>query len=437
MIVPRVGWEVFVMFEDGDPDRPFVVGRSYNQKQPPPLALPANKTVSSIATDSSPGAGARTVIQMDDAAGREHLLFNAPFAKTRTITGKSSEQVAKNENLQVAADQLTTINATEKTSVDLGYMGGYGARSVIVGAAQHQTAGGNFVSQVGSELDLVGGALVEKVGDPVKGAVNLAAAQVLSYVGSKGTLGAVAAAALGAARAAYDGSEKGGLQGAKEAALGSAAGTVAGLIPGGDAIMAAVSGSGKRMPWEHDRPDEGAAAPGGGAAGAGGADGGPSGPGPGHRSVVASSSYTEMVGALYSVATPGPVSWITAGASTTIINGSHSTRTASAGMKVAGGLGEVLGSLNITSGGLLVRKTRGAMSSTIGALSINAGGAYSLSAHSVLTLKVGGSLTLGGAPITFKCGGSEITAAPGGVLLKASTITITGTTSQSGSRTHQ
>jgi type VI secretion system secreted protein VgrG len=272
----------------------------------------------------------------------------------------------------------------------------------------------------------------------VKGAVNLAAAHALSYVGSKGTLGAVAAAALGIERAAYEGGDKGGWKGAKEAALGSAAGTVAGLIPGGDAIMAAVSGSGKRMPWEHDRPDEGAAAPGGGAAGAGGADGGPSGPGPGHRSVVASSSYTETIGALYSVATPGPVSWITAGASTTIINGSHSTRTASAGMKVTGGLGEVLGSLNITSGGLLVRKTRGAMSSTIGgALSINAGGAYSLSAHSVLTLKVGGSLTLGGAPITFKCGGSEITADPGGVLLKSSTITITGTSNQSSSRTHR
>ena len=38
------------MFEDGDPDRPLVLGRSYNGKQLPPLALPASKTVTSIAT---------------------------------------------------------------------------------------------------------------------------------------------------------------------------------------------------------------------------------------------------------------------------------------------------------------------------------------------------------------------------------------------------
>jgi type VI secretion system secreted protein VgrG len=438
MITPRVGWEVFVMFEDGDPDRPFVVGRSYNQKQPPPLPLPANKTVTSIATDSSPGAGSRTVIQMDDAAGREHMLFNAPFAKTRTITGKSTEQVAKNENMQVAADQVTTINATEKTSVDLGYIGGYGSRSVIVGAAQHQTVGGDFVSQVGSELDVVGGALVEQVGNPVKGALNLAAAQVLAYAGSKGAWGQVAAAAAGVARAAYEGGEKGGWDGAGRAAASSAVGTAASFIPGGEAIVAAVTGSGRPMPWDHDRPDQGAAAPGGGAAGAAGADGGPAGPGPGHRSVVASGSFTEMIGAVHSVATPGPVSWVTTGASTTIIKGSHVTKTASAGMKVAGGLAETLGALNITSGGFLVRKITGVMSSTIGgALSINAGSGYALSAKSVLTLKVGGALTLAGGPVTFKCGGATITATSGGVQLEAATIQITGTSNQSGDLTHK
>src|SRR5262249_37080266 len=57
MVIPRVGWEVAVAFEDGDPDRPYVLGRVYNGKTPPPFPLPANKTVTALQSFSSPGGG--------------------------------------------------------------------------------------------------------------------------------------------------------------------------------------------------------------------------------------------------------------------------------------------------------------------------------------------------------------------------------------------
>jgi type VI secretion system secreted protein VgrG len=210
------------------------------------------------------------------------------------------------------------------------------------------------------------------------------------------------------------------------------------LLPGGEAILAAVKGSSSPMPWDHGRPAQGEAAPGGGAAGASGAGGGPAGPGPGHRSVVASGSYTEAVGALYALTTPGPVSWVTAGPATTVINGSHTSSAASAGLQVGGGLGEWLGSLNIGSRGAITRSVAGAMTSDVkGALKISAGGSYTLTAKSALTLEVSGNLKLGGSPITFRCGASEISATPAGVTIKSPSITITGSSKQSGSLTHR
>ncbi|WP_437913164.1 type VI secretion system tip protein TssI/VgrG [Sorangium sp. So ce302] len=438
MLLPRVGWEVFVMFEDGDPDRPVVLGRSYNEKQRPPLALPANKTVTSIATDSSPGAGARTAIQMDDAAGREHVLVHAPFAKETTVGGDHEAQTLKNEDLQVGAALQAEVGGDESTSVHLGYIGGYGSRSVTVGAAQRQSAGGNFVSEVGAETAVVGGMLVEQAGNPVKGAANLAASALLSKVSARGAAGQIAASAMGASRAAYEGYQAKGAEGALAAIKDSAAGSAMSLLPGGEAILAAVKGSSSPMPWDHGRPAQGEAAPGGGAAGASGAGGGPAGPGPGHRSVVASGSYTETVGALYALTTPGPVSWVTAGPATTVINGSHTSSAASAGLQVGGGLGEWLGSLNIGSRGAITRSVAGAMTSDVkGALRISAGGSYTLTAKSALTLEVSGNLKLGGSPITFRCGASEISATPAGVTIKSPSITITGSSKQSGSLTHR
>lgn len=58
MLTPRVGWEVYLNFHlHGDPDEPFVFGRMYNGKTPPPRPLPANKTRMSTQTATTPGGG--------------------------------------------------------------------------------------------------------------------------------------------------------------------------------------------------------------------------------------------------------------------------------------------------------------------------------------------------------------------------------------------
>jgi len=58
--IPRIGQEVIVDFENGDPDCPIIIGRVYNALNMPPWALPANQTQSGMLTRSSMGGVTRT-----------------------------------------------------------------------------------------------------------------------------------------------------------------------------------------------------------------------------------------------------------------------------------------------------------------------------------------------------------------------------------------
>ena len=51
--IPRIGQEVVVDFLEGDPDRPLVTGRVYNDAVMPPYALPDNQTQSGIKSRST------------------------------------------------------------------------------------------------------------------------------------------------------------------------------------------------------------------------------------------------------------------------------------------------------------------------------------------------------------------------------------------------
>lgn len=80
---PRIGNEVVVAFENGDPDRPIVVGSLYNSQTGTPLELPALALVQGLRTrlkGSAPGKMAHSLVFSDDPSEPiVHLKSNTMF----------------------------------------------------------------------------------------------------------------------------------------------------------------------------------------------------------------------------------------------------------------------------------------------------------------------------------------------------------------------
>lgn len=165
-MLPRVGWEVPVIYENGDPDRPFVLGRMYNASAPPPYGMPGKKATSTLQSATSPSDGTTQEIRMGDDGGSEEAFIHAPKDHTVSVGGSHtvkvaanrSDDVAKSQSLQVDASQTTSVGGNQKVTV--GADGG-----IAVKGGRAESIGGNESIGVTGTYDLtVKGAYIEQVG---------------------------------------------------------------------------------------------------------------------------------------------------------------------------------------------------------------------------------------------------------------------------------
>lgn len=433
MLIPRVGWEVLVGFEDGDPDRPFVLGRSFNGKQLPPFGLPANKTVTALGTVSSPGGARANMVHVDDAAGRQHMVWNAGFGKTTHVGADMSNQTVGFENTHVIGSQTWEVGGDETISVENAWSVGVGSQSATVGGDQTLTVKATGATSVGSETVIIGGALIEKVGNPFDGLAEFAKAAVLEGVSQIPLVGAALSKGYSWGTALYEGYRTGGWNGLANAAGQTIAGEVAGQIPGGDAILAAADGAGL-TPWSEkaqQRAAEQAAGGGGGGPGAAGA--GAAAAAPGHRKLVVDGAVTEVIGAVHGIQTPGSLKWTTLGASTFAVGGSHATSALRISRLTMAGSADTAAATSMTARGALGRNVKTAHTLKAGgALKLDAGAAVGLKASGAMTVQAAGAMSLEGGTVVFEVGGSSVSVHGGGVTFKSAKITINGKNQHSG-----
>jgi len=158
--IPRVGMEVAVVFQEGDVNRPFVLGSMYNVQNMPPWD-PAKKNISGIRTRSTPGGWDCDYNEIFFNDTTDHELLNIHAQKNYslsvennqyvTIAGTRYVDVGDDEYVYVAYDQSISIGCEH--TLNVGYF-----QTIYVGFDQSISIGCDQWIDVGNDQSLyIGG----------------------------------------------------------------------------------------------------------------------------------------------------------------------------------------------------------------------------------------------------------------------------------------
>ncbi|MDN4629814.1 type VI secretion system Vgr family protein, partial [Erwinia sp. PsM31] len=122
--IPRVGDEVVIDFINGDPDRPMVTGRVYNEGNMPPWGLPAAATQMGFYSRSKDGhKDTANALRFEDKAGHEQIWIHAEK--------NMDTEVESCETHHVGVDRLKAIGRDEKVTIKRNHLTETGEKHVV------------------------------------------------------------------------------------------------------------------------------------------------------------------------------------------------------------------------------------------------------------------------------------------------------------------
>ncbi|WP_313354149.1 type VI secretion system Vgr family protein [Kosakonia cowanii] len=125
--IPRVGDEVVIDFINGDPDRPIVTGRVYNEASMPPWSLPDDSTRMGFMTRSKDGnKDNASYLFFEDRPGSEavelhsekNMKVSVENDKTVNVDGNRTTTILKEQKDDVTGDASFYYRAKRTTTVD-------------------------------------------------------------------------------------------------------------------------------------------------------------------------------------------------------------------------------------------------------------------------------------------------------------------------------
>lgn len=118
--IPRMGQEVVIQFEEGDPDRPICTGMLYNSDNMPPYALPENQTQLGLRSDSTKDVNdskAYNELMFEDKAGEELMRIQAQKDHQALIKNKSVVTIGQGEMQDEDHDDEGSLSQTVRNNV--------------------------------------------------------------------------------------------------------------------------------------------------------------------------------------------------------------------------------------------------------------------------------------------------------------------------------
>lgn len=192
--IPRIGQEVVVQFEEGNPDRPIVTGMLYNDAKKHPFEFPANMTQHGMKSNTTKGGGGFHELVFEDKKEGEFIRLQSerdyketiknnaeisigfehtdPGDLTQKIYHNKTEEIETGDYTFTIKDGLQAVDIAKTNDVTIGE-----SETINIGDDKTDDVGANYTVNVGDTLDItagtkikltVGGSTIEMTSSEIK-----------------------------------------------------------------------------------------------------------------------------------------------------------------------------------------------------------------------------------------------------------------------------